>query len=1301
MLTLPGSQALSEFRLLRLLARLQGLEPAVTAVHAQFLHFVDCSRELDALEGSRLAQLLDDGGAPPAGCAYGAPQPHGLWQALVVPRPGTISPWSSKATDIAQVCGLTGVTRIERGILYTLALPAGLAPESRARLAAALHDRMIETVFEDLAAAAQLFAQHPPRRLRIISLAAGRGALLEANQGMGLALSEGEIDYLFDTFTRLGRDPSDVELMMFAQANSEHCRHKIFNAQFVIDGVVREQSLFAMIRNTHARAPAGVLSAYRDNAAVIAGSMATRWFPDPESAIYRRSDEPVDILMKVETHNHPTAISPFPGAATGAGGEIRDEAATGRGAKPKAGLTGFSVSHLCIPDFPQPWEHSLGRPARIASALEIMLEGPIGAAAFNNEFGRPNICGYFRTLETALPGDAPGRVRGYHKPIMLAGGLGNVRRAHVEKSEVSVGAPLVLLGGPAMLIGLGGGAASSVGSGASSEALDFASVQRGNAEMQRRAQEVIDRCWALGEHNPIELIHDVGAGGLSNAVPEAVAHSHRGARVSLRAIPSAESGMSPLEIWCNEAQERYVLTLAPGSLERFRAIARRERCPCAVIGEITGDGLLLVRDAQFDDEPVHLPVDALLGKLPQMRREVRTRPRLTPPSDCDGIDVRQAVYRVLSLPAVADKTFLITIGDRTVGGQISRDQLVGPWQVPVSDVAVTLADYQHLRGEAMAIGERAPVALLDAAAAARLAVAEAVTNILAADLAALSDVRLSANWMAACGVEGEDAALYAAVQAVGEEFCPQLGIAIPVGKDSLSMRTDWQQAGTSRSVIAPVSLIVSAFAPVTNVRRTWTPVLQMDRGDSVLLLLDLGCGRNRLGLSALAQVYDRIGGAPADADAQLLRGFAAAMIELHARELVLAYHDRSDGGLLTTLLEMAFAGHCGLEIALSAAGGSALAQLFAEEPGAVLQVRQEHQAAVFDCLAEHGLAGCLRPIGAPSSTMRVRIRIGELLLDEAWSELRRAWSATSYHMRRLRDDPQCAQEEFAAVCDEADPGLSQHLSFAADHDIAAPMIATGARPCVAVLREQGVNSHFEMAAALDRAGFEAHDVHMSDLLGGMRSLDGFSGMVACGGFSYGDVLGAGRGWARSILFHERTRREFERFFQRGDSFSLGVCNGCQMFAVLKELIPGAQHWPQFLRNRSEQFEARLSLVEILDSPSVLLAGMHGSRLPVAVAHGEGRPQFARTEDLQHCLEARLLAFRYIDNRGEPAHRYPANPNGAVHALAALTTPDGRVTVTMRHPERVFRTVQNSWHPQAAGEDSGWMRLFRNARAWLG
>jgi phosphoribosylformylglycinamidine synthase len=1308
MLTLPGSQALSHFRIDRLLARLRACEPGVSGVGAQYLHFAQCQRPLDARELGRLEQLLDDGGR--LAMPLSATDPGGGWQQLVVPRPGTISPWSSKATDIARVCGLGSVLRIERGTLYRIAARTAVTPGQRDRLAALLHDRMTEAVFDHPADASLLFVLETARPLRTVSLRAGPGALNDANRDLGLALSADEIHYLFEVFTRLGRDPSDVELMMFAQANSEHCRHKIFNAKFIIDGVEHQKSLFEMIRNTHAQAPTGVLSAYRDNAAVMVGSQGTRWFPDPDSGIYRGSDESIDILMKVETHNHPTAISPFPGAATGSGGEIRDEAATGRGAKPKAGLTGFAVSHLRIPGFEQPWERGIGKPPRIASALEIMLEGPIGAAAFNNEFGRPGICGFFRTLELALPGDAADSARGYHKPIMLAGGLGNVRRGHVEKSEVSVGAPLVVLGGPAMLIGLGGGAASSVGSGSSSAELDFASVQRANAEMQRRAQEVIDRCWALGESNPIELIHDVGAGGLSNAVPEAVAHSHRGARIELRAVPSAEPGMSPLELWCNEAQERFVLTLTPSGLARFAAIAQRERCPYAVIGQITDDGELIVHDSESGEEPVHMPIDALLGKLPQMRREVRSRRRAWGAIDCGRVDVREALYRVLRLPAVADKTFLITIGDRSVGGQISRDQLVGPWQVAVADAAVTLADYHHLRGEAMAVGERTPAALLDAAAAARLAVTEAITNILAADIASLSDVRLSANWMAACGVDGEDAALYDAVRTVGEEFCPRLGLAIPVGKDSLSMRTAWQEQGLEKSVTAPVSLIVSAFAPVQNVRRTWVPVMQLDQGDSSLLLIDLARGRNRLGMSALAQVYGAVGGAPADMDdPALLLAFAAVLAELRAQDLVLAYHDRSDGGLIVTLIEMAFAGHCGLDVQLGApsesaresARDSAVAQLFAEEPGAVLQVREADCAAVLARLAAHGLADCARIIGVPLPARRLRIRVGDTVLDESWQDLRRAWSETSYQMRRLRDDPVCAQEEFATMLDEADPGLSQRLSFDPDEDIAAPMIARGARPRVAVLREQGVNSHYEMAAVLDRAGFEAHDIHMSDLLGGARDLSGFCGLIACGGFSYGDVLGAGRGWARSILFHERTRQDFERFFQRPDTFSLGVCNGCQMFAVLKELIPGAQHWPRFQRNRSEQFEGRASLVEILDSPSLLLAGMHGSRLPVAVAHGEGRAQFDSEADLQHCLEKKLVSFRYIDNRGEPAMRYPANPNGATHAIAALTTPDGRVTVTMPHPERVYRTAQNSWHPREAGEDSGWMRLFRNARVWIG
>jgi phosphoribosylformylglycinamidine synthase len=1297
LLVQEGPPALSAFRLGRLLQRLQEVEAAVRGIAAIYVHLIDADRALGAEELALLRQLLDYGGATVEGGEMRS-DVAAATTFFVVPRPGTISPWSSKATDIAHVCGLAAVRRIERAIAYRL---EGLTADgrSRAALAARLHDRMTEVVLDDVNGARALFVRHPPRPLHHVSVAAGPGALRQANAQLGLALADDEIDYLLEVFRRLGRDPTDAELMMFAQANSEHCRHKIFNARFVIDGVERERTLFAMIRNTHARAPTGVLSAYRDNAAVIEGNAGTRWFPDLTTGTYRRVDERIDILMKVETHNHPTAISPFPGAATGSGGEIRDEGATGVGAKPKAGLVGFSVSHLFIPGYEQPWERSIGRPQRIASALEIMLDGPIGAAAFNNEFGRPAICGYFRTYEQHLDADPASRTRGYHKPIMIAGGLGNVRPPHVDKGEVSVGSKLIVLGGPAMLIGLGGGAASSLGSGASSADLDFASVQRGNAEIQRRAQEVIDGCWALGVGNPIELIHDVGAGGLSNAVPEAVAHSQRGARVQLRDIPSAEPGMSPLEIWCNEAQERYVLAVRADGVARFGELARRERCPYAIIGEFTDDGVLVVEDREFGEQPVNMPIDALLGKPPRMVRVVRSLPNPHPHNDCLDLEPRAALYRVLRLPAVADKTFLITIGDRTVGGQISRDQMVGPWQVPVSDVAVTVADYHHDRGEAMAMGERTPVALLDAPAAARLAVAEAITNIVAADIDALSDVRLSANWMAAAGERGEEAALYESVRAVGEDFCPALGLAIPVGKDSLSMKTAWQEDGQDRAVIAPVSLIVSAFAPVADVRRTLTPVLQ--REPSALLLIDLSRGRNRLGHSALAQVYNRQGGAPADADDPvLLRGFVAAIIELRRSGQLLAYHDRSDGGLIVSIVEMAFAGHCGVDIELDADAGSALAQLFAEEPGAVIQVRAQDREAVETIFARHGLAGCVTHIGSVSAQLQVRVRVGrEPVLDEPWVALRSAWSETSYHMRRLRDEPLCADEELQSVLDTADPGLSWQLSFDPQQDIAAPYLA-GSRPRVAVLREQGVNSQVEMAAVLDRAGFEPHDVHMTDIIDRGLRLGGFKGLVACGGFSYGDVLGAGGGWANSILFHEHARREFAEFFARTDTFSLGVCNGCQMFALLKPLIPGAEHWPRFLRNRSEQFEARFSMVEIADSPSILLAGMHGSRLPIAIAHGEGSPAFSNPSDLAACLAQRQVAFRYVDNHGRPAVRYPANPNGALEGIAALTTRDGRVTVTMPHPERAYRTVQNSWHPEA-GEDSGWMRMFRNARVWVG
>ena len=1300
MLEIPGSTALSSFRITKLLERLRALDSAVTSLAAAFVHFVDAERVLSAAETDILERLLIYGGGAQASSASRAGR-----LILVVPRAGTISPWSSKASDIAHVCGLTAVRRIERGIAYHVHSSGGLDRLMLERLAPVLHDRMTEMVLFDSAQAAQLFEHAAPRPLKQVSLRTGRAALEEANAELGLALSADEINYLHVAFARMGRDPTDVELMMFAQANSEHCRHKIFNASWSIDGQEQEKSLFAMIKNTYARSPSGVLSAYRDNAAVLAGGVGVRYFAHPGSGIYRGVTEPIDIAIKVETHNHPTAISPFPGAATGSGGEIRDEAATGLGAKPKAGLTGFSVSHLRIPGFERPWERHFGRPGRIASALEIMLEGPIGAASFNNEFGRPAICGYFRTFEEHAAGDSADRMRGYHKPIMIAGGLGNVRRAHAAKGEVPLGAQLVVLGGPAMLIGLGGGASSSMGSGASTADLDYASVQRGNAEVQRRAQEVIDACWALGPANPILLIHDVGAGGLSNAIPEVVAHSERGARIELRSVPSAESGMSPMEIWCNEAQERYVLAIAAVRLQEFANLSARERCPFAVLGAVDATGQLVVHDALFDNEAVDIPVGMLLGGTPRMRRHVRSVPPANRPFEGAHIDVREAAYRVLRFPAVADKSFLITIGDRTVGGLISRDQLVGPWQVPVSDVAVTLADYHGHAGEAMALGERTPVAVLDAPASGRLAVAEAITNILAADIESLAKIRLSANWMAACGEPGEDAALYATVRAVGEELCPQLGIAIPVGKDSLSMQTTWRERDVTKSVVAPVSLIVSAFAPVGDVRRTLTPVLRRDCGATSLWLIDISHGRNRLGASVLTQVYGELGAEPADLDnAHLLLQFASALARLKAADLVLAYHDRSDGGLLTTLVEMAFAGHCGLEISLPETRGAALEQLFSEELGAVIQVRVSDEAHVAALLGSHGFASHAFRIGVPvvggAHAMRLHIAIGDLKFDEAWSDLKRAWSETSWQMRRLRDDPSCADEEFAASTREADAGLSVALTFDPQEDIAAPYILRGVRPAIAILREEGVNGQVETAAVFDRAGFEAHDVHMTDLLDGRRALAGFKGLVACGGFSYGDVLGAGEGWAKSILFHAAVREEFARFFARADSFALGICNGCQMLSALKSLIPGSGHWPRFVRNASEQYEARLPLVEICRSPSVLFDGMVGSYLPVAVAHGEGHAQFDSAAAAEACAASGLVASRYVHHDLSVATTYPFNPSGSPFGLAALANADGRITIIMPHPERSFRYAQNSWRPADSGEYSGWMRLFRNARRFV-
>ncbi len=1293
MLVLPGAPALSRFRLTKLLESLRGACPAVRDVGARHVHFADLARALTDDERRVLDRLLT------YGPSRAAAMPEGAF-VLVVPRFGTISPWSSKATDIAHNCGLDAVRRLERGVAYHLAADRELTGDDLGAIEPLLHDRMTESVVRSTEAAEALFERHAPAPLeRVAVTTGGREALALANGAMGLALSDDEIDYLVSHFQAEGRDPTDAELMMFAQANSEHCRHKIFNAEWVVDGASQPKSLFGMIRNTHEHAPGGVLSAYRDNAAVIEGSVAQRLMVAPGDHGYGFVEEDVPILVKVETHNHPTAISPFPGAATGSGGEIRDEGATGTGAKPKAGLTGFSVSHLRIPGYEQPWETpGPGKPDRIVSALDIMLEGPVGAASFNNEFGRPNLAGYFRTFEQAVGGV----YRGYHKPIMIAGGLGNVRPEHVHKRDVPPGAKLIVLGGPAMLIGLGGGAASSMSSGESTEDLDFASVQRGNPEMQRRAQEVIDTCWSLGPDNPILLIHDVGAGGLSNALPEVIDHSSLGGRIELREIPNDEPGMSPMGIWCNEAQERYVLAVAPERLDDFIALCRRERCPWAVVGETTAERRLLLTDRHFDNAPVDMPVEVLLGKPPRMTRDVSRAARAGDDLP-DTLSLRDAAYRVLHMPAVADKTFLITIGDRTVGGLTARDQMVGPWQVPVSDVAVTLSGHRGYTGEAMAMGERTPLAALDGPASGRMAVGEALTNIAAADIGAIGQVKLSANWMAACGEEGEDAALFDTVCAVGESLCPALGIAIPVGKDSLSMKTRWTDGGEAKSVVAPLSLIVSAFAPVADARRTLTPELRLDAGPTALVLVDLGAGRNRLGGSVLAQAYGRFGHATPDLDdPERLKAFFEAVQLMNREGLLLAYHDRSDGGLFVALAEMAFAAHAGWDVDIAGLGPDPASALFAEELGAVLQVRESDLDAVMGRLESAGLGGQVHGLGQPTREQRVVVRRGDdVLLDERRVDLHRAWSETTWRMQSLRDHPESAAEEYERIADEQDPGLVARLGFDPAEDVAAPYVARGRRPGVAILREQGVNSQMEMASAFLEAGFAPVDVHMSDIIAGRVGLDSFKGLVACGGFSYGDVLGAGEGWAKSILYNARARDEFEAFFARADTFGLGVCNGCQMFSALKELIPGAGLWPRFVRNRSEQFEARLSLVRVEDTPSVLAEGMAGSIMPIAVSHGEGRAEFRDEAHLEACRAAGLVWLRYVDGHGKPAVTYPANPNGSPDAVAGLTTTDGRVTIAMPHPERVRRTVQNSWHPGAWGEDGPWMRLFRNARIWLG
>ena len=1296
MLQLPGGAALSDFRLTKLLAALQEAVPAITAVRACYYHFIETDANLRQQQRDILDQLL----------AYGEPvaQHSDSWcSLLVVPRPGTISPWSSKATDIAHNCGLGMVYRIERGILYSFETSRSLTQVELVSLYPLLHDRMTEVVFNSLDEAETLFVHHTPAEMTCVDvLGGGREALQRANRDLGLALAEDEIDYLVENFQLMRRNPTDVELMMFAQANSEHCRHKIFNADWIIDGEPQPRSLFNMIRNTHQAHPGRVLSAYSDNSAVIEGFNAGRFFPSPADGEYARHEEPVHILMKVETHNHPTAIAPFPGSATGSGGEIRDEGATGRGSKPKAGLCGFSVSNLKLPELPQPWEVDYGKPDRIVSALEIMLEAPIGAAAFNNEFGRPNICGYFRSFEQAVTGPNGVEVRGYHKPIMLAGGVGNIRAEHVEKGTIPAGAQIIVVGGPAMLIGLGGGAASSMSTGESHEDLDFASVQRGNPEMERRVQEVIDQCWQQGEANPIVSIHDVGAGGLSNAVPELVNDSGRGGRFELRTVPNDEPGMSPMEIWCNEAQERYVLAVRSEDLERFSQICERERCPFAVIGEATTEQRLVLGDGHFDNIPIDMPLEVLLGKPPKMLREAQHHPFSKQEIERHPIELAEAASRVLALPTVAAKTFLISIGDRTVTGQVTRDQFVGPWQVPVADVGVTCSGYDVYTGEAMAMGERTPVALLQHAAAARLAVGEALTNLAAACIDKLQDVVLSANWMAPAGHAGEDAGLFDAVKAVGMELCPTLGIAIPVGKDSMSMKTVWQEGSDQKSVTAPLSLIISAFAPVQDVRQTLTPQLRTDQGDTDLILIDLGKGHNRLGGSCLAQVYQQLGHHPADLDdPQAFRAFFATIQELNEKGHLLAYHDRSDGGLFVTLCEMAFAAHTGMQIQLDDLGDDPLASLFSEELGAVVQVRHQDTDEVLAWLHDAGLGHHSHVIGTLADNDRLSFTYQhQEVLTETRINWQQIWMQTSHQMQALRDNPQCAREEFDSLLDAADPGLSVELTFDVTEDISAPYINTGARPRMAILREQGVNGQIEMAAAFDRAGFASIDVHMSDIIEGRRSLQDFQGMVACGGFSYGDVLGAGGGWAKSILFNTRARDEFDAFFHRADTFGLGVCNGCQMMSHLKDMIPGASHWPHFLRNRSEQFEARFLLVEVLASPSILLTDMAGSRIPIAVAHGEGRAEFDTAQEVQQTLDAGLVALRYVDHYGRATERYPFNPNGSPQGITGLTSEDGRFTIMMPHPERVFRSVQFSWYPDQWGEEGPWLRLFRNARRWL-
>ncbi len=1332
MLIVPGADALSEFRKQKILARIQEFAPSCVRIDAIHYYFIDNSETLLPRQHAIVAQLLnvdatavdatgvDAAGDRPAVAVRSQGGPP--LTRYVVPRLGTISPWSSKATDIFHLCGLGSIRRVERGIRWRFAGLDSLPSESAAGV---IYDPMTESLLDRERDTEALFVQSAPAPLAVIDLLAGGASALEAaDRESGFALNREEQDYLLKRFAELGRNPTDVELMMFAQVNSEHCRHKIFNADWNIDGIDQDRTLFSMIRATHDQNSGGTLSAYRDNAAVLEGFDSERFAPHPESRLYSFVEESVHFVAKVETHNHPTAISPFAGAATGSGGEIRDEGATGRGGKPKAGLVGYSVSHLRLPGLEQPWEPPQQKPRRIAGPLQIMLEAPIGAAAFNNEFGRPNICGYFRTFEQVA--DQPGQRYGYHKPIMLAGGLGNIRPAHIAKKPIPDNTPIVVLGGPAMLIGLGGGAASSIASGDSSESLDFASVQRGNPEMQRRCQEVIDTCCAMGEHNPIISIHDVGAGGLCNALPELVHDCESGGRFELRDILNAEPGMSPMQIWCNESQERYVLAIDRDRYREFERVCRRERCLYARVGVATAESTLRLTDRRFDTQdirdtrdtdvsggtasPIDLPMETLFGLPPKMFRNAVTEIRSFDEPDFSGLAIDAAVDRVLAFPAVADKTFLVTIGDRSVTGLIARDQMVGPWQVPVSDAAVSCAGYRGFTGEAFAIGERTPLAVVDGPASGRMAIGEAITNLAAACVDDIGQIRLSANWMVAAGEAGHDARLYQTVQAVAMELCPQLGISIPVGKDSMSMKTVWRdESGCPQKVVSPLSLIVSAFAAVSDVRKTLTPVLQTGGEPTDLWLIDLGRGKHRLGGSALAQTLNRIGSDVPDLDdAEDMKRFFALIQRLNRDSCLLAYHDRSDGGLITTLCEMAFASRCGLSIDLDPINGDPLPVLFNEELGAVIQTRRQRRAEILHWARSLAMEDCLHRIGQPVAGDHIRIvRQGEALFSRSRVQCHQIWSQTSWQMQRLRDNPQCADQEYQRLSDETDPGLFCDLGFRLEENVperipvaveSAPNLVL-ARPKVAILREQGVNGQLEMAAAFHSAGFDAVDMTTTDLING-ATLDDCRGLAACGGFSFGDVLGAGEGWAKSILFNPDLKERFQRFFERSDVFALGVCNGCQMMSSIRSIIPGASGWPGFVRNRSEQFEARFVMVEVCSEKSILLRGMAGSKIPVSSAHAEGRAAFPDQSKMRRLQDHDPACLRYIDNRGNPTTVYPYNPNGSANGLTGFTNADGRVTIMMPHPERVFRTVSNSWHPDDWGEYSPWIRMFLNARDWV-